>query len=125
LECLKKEARGINNDDLDEVQSIGPNCIITMKGVARKKTFYIPKYLVEGYDGHNLFKISKQELNNKFPTSEDYNKYKTGAISLNSTTSPINVTSNIESHAPVKERKRTNMDDEAGHGQLMNLNLVL
>jgi hypothetical protein len=61
---IKKEARGINDDDLGEVQSIGPNYVITMKGVAHKKKFYIPKYLVEGFDGHNLwFRISKHDLN--------------------------------------------------------------
>jgi hypothetical protein len=45
------------------------------------------------------------------PTTEECNKYKTGAISPNSTVDPMGP-SNIERHAPVIERKRTNIDDE-------------
>jgi hypothetical protein len=119
---IKKEARGINDDDLGEVQSIGPNYVTTMKGVARKKTFYIPKYLVEGYDWHNVwFRISKQELNDKFmrdkpPTIEEYHQYRTGAISQNTSSSggleSITVSSDIENRVPMVERKGSNIDEE-------------
>ena len=58
-ETLKKEARGIDDYDLGEVQDVGVSYIHTQRGVATKEQFYIPKYLVEGYDGKTLwFKIS-------------------------------------------------------------------
>ena len=118
---IKKEARGINDDDLGEVQSIGPNYVTTMKGIAHKKTYYIPKYLVEGFDGHNLwFKVSKKELNNTFarnspPTREEFNKYNTGALGsaiphgTGSTASQeaVSVPADLESRIPMIERKMT------------------
>ncbi len=116
---IKKEARGINDDDLGEVQSIGPNYIVTMKGLARKRTFYIPKYLVDGFDGHNLLiRISIEEAKKTFmreipPTIEEYSKYRTGAISLGTSPGPATgeethiIPSDIESRVPVIERKIT------------------
>lgn len=38
--AIKKKLRGINCDDLGEVQSIGSNYVAF---VLRKRTFYIPK----------------------------------------------------------------------------------
>lgn len=116
---IKKEARGINDDDLGEVQSISPNYIITMKGLAHKKTYYIPKYLVEGFDGHNLWiRISKEEAKKTFmreipPTIEEYSKYRTRAISLGTNPGPATgkethrIPSDIESRVPIIERKIT------------------
>jgi hypothetical protein len=115
---IKKEARGINDDDdLGEVQSIGPNYIITMKGLVYKKTYYIPKRLAEGFDGHNLWvKISKEEANRLFvretpPTVEEYHKYRTGAISIDTSLAAgiqtPEVPLDIESRVPVIERKMT------------------
>jgi hypothetical protein len=116
---IKKEARGINDDDLGEVQSIGPNYVITVKGIAHKKIYYVPKYLVEGYDGHNLwFKVSKKELKSTFarenpPTPEEYNKYNTGALGSAVTTTStsgqeaLSIPPDLESRVPMIERKKT------------------
>ena len=55
-ELKGKEARGVEKKvDLGEVQGVGRNYVITKKGIANKETFYIPKYLAQGFDGKRLF----------------------------------------------------------------------
>jgi uncharacterized protein (TIGR02271 family) len=81
-EVIKKEARGKNDEDLGEVQEIGDTYVLTRKGLVSKEKFYIPKYLVEGYDGDKLyFGVTEDEARNSFvrdsaPESEEYSKYK-------------------------------------------------
>lgn len=59
---LKKEATGIDDCDLGEVQQIGTDFIVTEKGIINKKRYCIPKNLIAGFDGHTLyFKIMKAE----------------------------------------------------------------
>ena len=67
-DILKKEARGIeDNADLGEVQEVNPEYIITQKGTLVVDRFYIPKSLVERFDGNTVWlKV----------TEEDANKYK-------------------------------------------------
>ena len=61
-EMIKKEAHGINDYDLGEVQAMEAETVVTKKGVLDKDKFYLPKNLVEAYDGHNLrFRITKEE----------------------------------------------------------------
>ena len=62
-EIIKKEARGLGDDtDFGEVQEILGEYIITQKGNVAKDRFYIPKNLVERFDGNTLyFKITKEE----------------------------------------------------------------
>jgi uncharacterized protein (TIGR02271 family) len=85
-DVIKKEARGTNDDDLGEVQDIGQTYVVTQKGMLSKEKFFLPKYLVEGYDGDVLrFRISKDEARSKFvrdtpPTAQDYSQYKTSDI---------------------------------------------
>jgi uncharacterized protein (TIGR02271 family) len=85
-EVIKKEARGKNDEDLGEVQEIGDAYVMTQKGLVSKEKFYIPKYLVEGYDGDKLyFKVTEDEAKNSFvrdsaPASDEYSKYKTSEV---------------------------------------------
>ena len=66
-EVIKKEARGKNDEDLGEVQEIGDAYILAQKGLISKEKFYIPKYLVEGYDGEKLyFKLTEEEAREFF-----------------------------------------------------------
>jgi hypothetical protein len=61
-EILKKEARGINDYDLGEVQEVEPDIVVTKKGVVDKDKFYLPKSLVERFDGDKVwFSISKED----------------------------------------------------------------
>jgi hypothetical protein len=46
---IKKEARGINNDDLGGVQGIDPDTVTTTAGVVDKITYHLPKSLVDRY----------------------------------------------------------------------------
>lgn len=54
-DVIKKEARGLDTSDLGEVQEIGQNYIVTQRGTVDREKYYIPKYLVHGYDGETLW----------------------------------------------------------------------
>ena len=62
-DLLKKEARCINDKDLGEVQNVDHDYVLTQKGMpSNKEKFYLPKYLVEKYDGITIwFRLSEQE----------------------------------------------------------------
>jgi len=53
-DILKKEARGMNDYDLGEVHEVEPAIVVTKKGVVDKDKFYLPKSLVERFDGQSL-----------------------------------------------------------------------
>jgi uncharacterized protein (TIGR02271 family) len=62
-DVIKKEARGINDEDLGEVQEIQGNYVLVQKGMINKEKFYIPKDQAESYDGDVLkFRFSEQDL---------------------------------------------------------------
>jgi hypothetical protein len=61
-EIVKKEARGLNEYDLGEVDEVQPEIVVTKKGVVDKDKFYLPKHLVERFDGDKVwFSINKEE----------------------------------------------------------------
>ncbi|MDQ4101138.1 MAG: YsnF/AvaK domain-containing protein [Thermoproteota archaeon] len=77
-EVIKKEARGAEDDsDFGEVQDVGQHYVLTQKGLISKDKFYIPKYLVQGYDGSALwFNASESDLEGwKRDSPPDYNEY--------------------------------------------------
>ena len=53
-DVIKKEARGINEEDLGEVHDVQSNYVLIQKGIINKERFYIPKDQVESYDGNVL-----------------------------------------------------------------------
>ncbi len=66
-DVIKKEARGINDADLGEVQEIRLDNVITKAGVVDKEVYSIPKNLAERYDGHNLwFRVTKEDAENVY-----------------------------------------------------------
>jgi hypothetical protein len=70
-DVIKKEARGLNDDDLGEVQSVESDYVITRAGIADKITYRLTKNLAQGYDGHNLiFSILKDEAKTKYGIRE-------------------------------------------------------
>ena len=83
LSVSRKEARGLNNYDLGEVQEVAQTYVVTQKGTINKQKFFIPKYLAEGYDGEVLrFRVTEKDATNNFardspPSSDEYSKYKT------------------------------------------------
>ena len=82
-DVIKKEAKGLNDFSLGEVQSIGRDFVLTEKGHISKEKFYIPKYLVRGFDGKTLwFNVSESQAQTDFrkdnpPATNEYNKYRT------------------------------------------------
>ena len=61
-EVVKKEARGIDDADFGEVQLTIGDTVITEKGIADKNRFYLPKNLVNRFDGHTLwFNIQRKK----------------------------------------------------------------
>ncbi|MDQ3847677.1 MAG: YsnF/AvaK domain-containing protein [Thermoproteota archaeon] len=77
-DVIKKEARGATDDsDFGEVQELGQNYVQTQKGMLSKEKFYIPKYLVQGFDGSTLwFNASQDQLEGwKRDSAPDYNEY--------------------------------------------------
>ncbi|CAN5618786.1 hypothetical protein BH23THE1_BH23THE1_33410 [soil metagenome] len=64
-DVIKKEARGIDEADLGEVQEVSDNYVIVQKGIIEKNVFQISKNQVKSYDGQVLrFNISESELKN-------------------------------------------------------------
>jgi hypothetical protein len=71
-EVVKKEARGIDDADFGEVQLIMGDTVITEKGITDKKRFYLPKSLVDKFDGHTLwFRITEDEAYNTYRDIEE------------------------------------------------------
>ena len=62
-EIVKKEVRGLGDDtDFGEVQEILGKHVITQKGTADKERYYIPRNLIERFNGGTVyFKITKEE----------------------------------------------------------------
>jgi hypothetical protein len=55
----------VNDYDLGEVHEVEPEIIVTKKGVVDKDKFYLPKSLVENFDGHKVwFSITKEDAQN-------------------------------------------------------------
>ena len=62
-EIIKKEARGLGDADLGEVQEVTGEFIVTQKGTIDKDVFYIPKNLVDHFDGSNVFfTVTEEEV---------------------------------------------------------------
>ena len=54
-EIIKKEARGLGDADLGEVQQVTGEFIVTQKGTVDKEQYYIPKNSVDHFDGSTVF----------------------------------------------------------------------
>jgi hypothetical protein len=59
---IKKEARGISDFDLGEVQEVNSEQVITKKGIVDKERFYLPRNKVNRFDGDKLwFEVTKED----------------------------------------------------------------
>ncbi|MDA4117438.1 MAG: hypothetical protein OK455_03745 [Thaumarchaeota archaeon] len=81
-DVVKKEAKGLADYSLGEVQEVGTNFIVTLKGTISKHKYFIPKYLVRGFDGKTLwFDVTEQQAESEFkrdkaPAPDEYYKYR-------------------------------------------------
>jgi uncharacterized protein (TIGR02271 family) len=82
-DVIKKEARGaVDDSDFGEVQDVGQQYVLTQKGMVSRQKYYIPKYLVQGFDGDTLwFNASESDLEgwkrDSPPDNNEYSNYKT------------------------------------------------
>lgn len=75
-EVIKKEARGIDDYDLGEVEQVTSEYVLTQKGLVNMRWFQIPKQLAQDYDGNKLvLRVTEQEANDLYikgePQSEE------------------------------------------------------
>ena len=73
---IKKEARGLGDDDTDfgEVQEVGVEYIVTQKGIMDKDKYYIPKNLVDRFeDGTVYFRLTAEQ-------AKQYKEHETNLI---------------------------------------------
>ena len=69
---IKKEAKSNDNKELGEIQGTEYNCLVVERGLVNKEFFYIPKDLVENYDGKTVnFKISEEEIEKKYVNKDN------------------------------------------------------
>lgn len=61
-EIIKKEARGLDNYDLGEVQDLNEQFVETKRGVVDKDKFFLPRDKVVKFDGNKVwFNVTKDE----------------------------------------------------------------
>jgi uncharacterized protein (TIGR02271 family) len=71
-EIIKKEARGIDDADFGEIQSVDSEYVLTQKGIIDKEFFSIPINLAQDYDGNRvLFKVTEEEARNSYMESQN------------------------------------------------------
>lgn len=66
-DVIKKEARGLSDFDLGEVQEVSNGLILTQKGIVNKEIYSFPISVVESFDGNVLrLQVSEEDAINKF-----------------------------------------------------------
>jgi uncharacterized protein (TIGR02271 family) len=117
-DVIKKEARGSDDEDLGEVLETGHDYVLVQKGMINKQKFYIPKNMVESYDGSVLrFNISKEEAKSRFmrdspSTTNDYSSsYKNMDVTAEEEQDKSNVSQDTAVRVPVME-ERLNVSKE-------------
>lgn len=66
-EVIKKEARGMEEVHLGEVQEVSENHVIIKTGIIEKNIFHIPKSQVKSFDGNILrFNITHEDLKKNY-----------------------------------------------------------
>jgi hypothetical protein len=52
---IRKQAEGLHGLNLGRVQAVGPRYVRTSRGFIRKQTFFIPRDLVQAFDGSTVW----------------------------------------------------------------------
>jgi uncharacterized protein (TIGR02271 family) len=103
-ETIKKEARGIDDADFGEIQSVDPEYVKTQKGIIDKEFFSFPVNLVQDYDGNRvLFKVTEEEARNSYMLSQnvdDHNDFSDSEIETETIT-----TNDYDSLSHTKEKE--------------------
>ena len=108
-ETIKKEARGIDDANFGEVQSVDPEYVTTEKGIINKEIFSFPKNLVQEYDGNRvIFEVTEEEARNSYMKSQkiDFEQdYDINNKIENETTIPDSIVTNDKSLSNMKEEE--------------------
>jgi uncharacterized protein (TIGR02271 family) len=111
-EIIKKEARGIDDADFGEIQSVDPEYVLTQKGIIDKEFFSFPVNLVQEYDGNRvLFKVTEEEARNSYmrpQNVDDTNDFSNSEIETETTaaaTANTTPTNDYDSLINTKEKE--------------------
>ena len=109
-DVVKKEARGSGNEDLGEVQEVNGNYVLVQKGIINKEKFYIPRDLVESYDGDIVrFRITEEDAKSRFlrdsPPSESESSSSSSSSSFYETGTRREETEQQETTVPITEER--------------------
>jgi uncharacterized protein (TIGR02271 family) len=108
-ETIKKEARGIDDANFGEIQSVDPEYVTTEKGIINKEIFSFPKNLVQEYDGNRvIFEVTEEEARNSYMKSQkiDFEQdYDINNKIENETTIPDSIVTNDKSLSNMKEEE--------------------
>lgn len=75
-DTIKKEARGINGEDLGEIQEILNDDVVVERGAINKDKFFIPKDMAESYDGSTvIFNITADDIAKSKYTGSSYPRF--------------------------------------------------
>jgi uncharacterized protein (TIGR02271 family) len=108
-EIIKKEARGIDDADFGEIQSVDPEYVLTQKGIIDKEFFSFPVNLVQEYDGNRvLFKVTEEEARNSYmrpQNVDDTNDFSNSEIETETTAAATTPTNDYDSLINTKEKE--------------------
>ena len=66
-EAVDKKVKSSDDKDLGKVQSVTKDYVQTKEGTISKKSYFIPKYYVQGYDGDNIWvSLRKDDVKERF-----------------------------------------------------------
>src|SRR6476646_669239 len=65
--AIDMKVKSSDNKDLGKIQAITKDYIQTKEGMVSKNYYFIPKYLIQGYDGDKLWvSVSKDDVKARF-----------------------------------------------------------
>ena len=107
---IKKEAIGLNGEDLGEVLEVGKSHVVTQKGILNKKKYYLPKKAISSFDGtivkvnmtHNDLDQYKENGDQLF---DDYSSFKSSDMSKELETKIPVMAQNLEVTKKLTENK--------------------
>ena len=124
---VKKEAIGLNGEDLGEVSEVGNSFIITQKGIINKKRYYLPKKSVTSFDGSVLrlnmtdkdlegYKEMEERRLNEYPSFESLDMSKEIETKIPVMRESLDVSKRLTENkvkiikTPVKEIKKVDIE---------------
>jgi len=63
---IRKQAEGLHGLNLGRIQAVGPRYVRTSRGFIRKQTFFIPRDLVQAFDGSTVWFGVELDLERRF-----------------------------------------------------------